>query len=63
MVLYSRHSLYGKVTILRHSTDPVARSIAQQELLELMHVTPNIYDAPESVSSIQNSTAVSIDNQ
>ena len=43
VVLYNANSMYGKVTILRNSKDPVAVSIAEQELLELLHLTSNVY--------------------
>ena len=54
VVLFNPNSVYGKVTILRHSKDPVARSIANQELLELLHLAPSIYDDPEEVQQLLN---------
>ncbi len=45
VVLYNRDSIYGRVHTLRNSRDPVAVAIANQELLELLHLAPNIYDA------------------
>lgn len=32
---------------MRNSADPVAVSIANQELLELLHLAPNIYEPSE----------------
>ena len=57
VILFNTNSLYGKVSILRHSKDPEAVSIAQQELLELLHLVPNIYDAPEDLSTAGNHTS------
>ena len=55
VVLYNQESMYGKVHILRHSPDPVAVSIAEQELLELIGLVPNIRNPPELL--IENSTS------
>ena len=38
VVVYATHSVYAKNQILKNSQDPLARSIATQELLELMNV-------------------------
>ena len=49
VVLYNKESLYGRIDILRNSVDDLAKSIAQQEMLELLKLAPNIYDEPEDV--------------
>lgn len=38
VVVYSKRSIFAKNQILKNSPDPLARSIAAQELLELMQV-------------------------
>lgn len=38
IVVYSKGSIFAKNQILKNSPDPLARSIALQELLELMNV-------------------------
>lgn len=45
-VLYGADSVYSKVHILRNSDDPLAVSIAQQELLALLGLAPNVYINP-----------------
>lgn len=71
VVLFNQNSAYGKVTIIRHSSDPVAVSIATQELLELLHLAPNIYDeqvelllanqtGAKNVTSSQPSAAINV---
>lgn len=55
VVLYNRESIYGKVHTLRNSPDPVAVAIANQELLELLHLAPNIYDPGETL--LENATS------
>ena len=49
VILYNHDSIFGRVLTIRSSPDPVAVSIAQQELLELLHVAPNVYDDPEAL--------------
>lgn len=43
--------------ILRESSDPLAVSIAQQELLELLHVAPNVYIDPDNAALDNNDSA------
>ena len=57
VVLYNQNSLYGKVHILRNSPDPVAISIAEQELLEMLGLVPNVWDDEED--SLLNQTVSS----
>ena len=38
VIVYGKNSIFAKNQILKNSPDPLARSIAAQELLELMHV-------------------------
>jgi hypothetical protein len=55
VVLYNQDSIYGKVHIMRNSPDPVAVSIANQELLELLQLAPNIYEPSEVL--LRNATS------
>jgi hypothetical protein len=58
VLLYGADSVYAKIQILRSSQDPGAKSIAEQELLELIGVLPNHYEYPKQnrLSSLANST-------
>ena len=38
-------SIYAKNRIIKYSPDPLAKSIAVQELLDLLRLTPGISDA------------------
>lgn len=60
VVLYNRNSIYGRVHTLRNSPDPVAVAIANQELLELLHLAPNIYDPAENTTSVDTAQALSL---
>ncbi|KAL8729338.1 MAG: hypothetical protein Q9166_004835 [cf. Caloplaca sp. 2 TL-2023] len=40
VLVYDARSIFGYTRILDHSPDPEARSIAMQELMELLDVTP-----------------------
>ena len=44
LTIYNPDSVYGRISIIRHSSDEVAKAIAQQELIELLHLAPNVYD-------------------
>lgn len=63
VVLYNKDSIYGRITTLRNSPDPVAVSIAQQELLELLHLAPNVYDAPGFLIENQTASAIGVGSQ
>lgn len=52
VVLYGANSVYSNVYILRNSDDPLAVSIAQQELLELLGMAPNVYDDPNMLAAL-----------
>ena len=69
VVLYGAGSVYSKSQILRFSQDPEAKSIAEQELLELIVVVPNPHDYPTQVgppflanSTLNNTIAPSLEN-
>ena len=47
IVVYGKNSIFAKNQILKNSQDPLARSIAVQELLELMKVV----EVPDSQST------------
>ena len=47
IVVYGKNSIFAKNQILKHSQDPLARSIAVQELLELMRMVTD----PDSQST------------
>ena len=49
VIVYGPDSIYAKNQILKNSPDPLARSIAAQELLELMNVV--IVPSPPAPSS------------
>ena len=55
IVVYSTRSLYGLNVIIRRSTDPVARSIAMQELLDLIGLT--VGPSPVEMSALAASLA------
>ena len=57
IIVYGTRSIYAKNQILKHSTDPLARSIAAQELLELMNLV-QVPDQPElEIGALANNTA------
>ena len=58
VLLYGADSVYSKIQVLRFSQDPEAKSIAEQELLELIGVIPNHYEYPKQnrLPSLANST-------
>jgi hypothetical protein len=56
IVVYAENSIYAKTHILRNSPDPVARSIALQELLELMDLTRHA-PTPAQVDAIAKALA------
>ncbi|MCJ1460633.1 hypothetical protein MMC28_011015 [Mycoblastus sanguinarius] len=45
IVVYAMQSIYAKNRIIKYSPDPLAKSIAVQELLDLLRLTPGISDA------------------
>lgn len=45
VIMYNKDSMFARVQTVRHSTDPVAVSVAERELLEMLHLAPNIIDA------------------
>ena len=53
IVVYGKNSIFAKNQILKNSQDPLARSIAVQELLELMKVVA-VPDSPSSGVEIGN---------
>ena len=53
VVIYGKSSIYAKNQILKHSSDPLARSIAAQELMELLHAV----ETPASMEAMARGTA------
>ena len=54
VAVYGKPSIYAKNQILKYSTDPLARSIAAQELLELLNV---VIPDPAPTESAMGTTA------
>lgn len=59
VVVYGKDSIFAKNQILKNSPDPLARSIAAQELLELMQVV--VIPVPDQteleIGNLANQTA------
>ena len=60
IVIYGKDSIYAKNQILKYSSDPLARSIAAQELMELLHAVEVPASSPTAsvMEAMARSTAI-----